>query len=506
MQALSMLLRRYSSAVWRHRWLALATAWLVCVLGWVGEAFVPNQYEASARLYVDVDAVLTPLLRGLAADGSTMSKLDMLQRTLLSRPNLEQVIAGTDLDLTVSSAVDHDRLLRRLGATVKITPETRNLFTIAYTEHDPKLAYDVVQKLIAIFVESATRGNRADMDNAQRFIEQQIASYEAKLREAEKRRADFRAKYVEVLPEGNAGPSHLEQARVQVEALQGSLADAKAKRALIERQLKGTEPVLTTEEAMAAAGSAVSPLAAAERHLRELQLRYTDEFPDVIAARRLIAMLKAHPEATAQVPAAGGRSRGVPNPLYEQLRVRLLDTQATIASLERQVAGAVAELNRLDALARSEPGLQAEYLNLDRDYNVLKENYEQLLARREAARMAEAADNKADKVRLRVVDPPQVPRIPVGPNRLLLVSGIFLAGLGAGGGLAVLLMQLDRTFYTTRDLRALGLPILGGISLVRPRGGWRGTPGLLGFGFGLLLLFVVYGGWAVHPLWITRFL
>jgi polysaccharide chain length determinant protein (PEP-CTERM system associated) len=506
MQALTMLLRRYATGVWRHRWLALAVAWSVCVLGWTGVAFVPNQYEASTRLYVDADAVLTPLLRGLAVDSATVTELEVLQNTLLSRPNLEKVIAGTDLDLRVATPFDREWLRKRLASEIKITPQTRNLFTISYASREPKLAYDVVQKLITIFIDSATGSNRSEMDNAGQFLEQQIASYEAKLREAERRRADFRAKYVDVLPGENAGVSRLEQAGSQVAALKGELADATAKRELLISQLKGTAPLLVTESGGAGGEAPGTSLAAAERHLQELRLRYTEEFPDVIAARRLVAMLKAHPEAAAPAPGGGGggHTRSMPNAVYEQLKVRLVDTEATIASLKRRLAGAVADRDRLEAVARTEPTLQAEYVNLDRDYSVLKQNYDELLARRESMHIAEAADKKADKVRLRIVDPPQVPRVPAGPNRLLLVSAVLVAGIGAGGGLAVLLMQLDQTFYTTRDLRALGLPVLGGISLFRPRVRWRSTPALLGFSAGVLLLFALYGGWLLHPLWITR--
>ncbi len=72
-------------------------------LGWVGVYLVPNQFESSARLYVDADAILTPLLRGLAADSAPTTQLEILQRTLLSRPNLEKLISKTDLDLTINS-------------------------------------------------------------------------------------------------------------------------------------------------------------------------------------------------------------------------------------------------------------------------------------------------------------------------------------------------------------------------------------------------------------------
>ncbi len=101
MESLRLLAETYLRAAWRRRWVGVIIAWLICGLGWVGVYLVPNQFESTARLYVDADAILTPLLKGLAADSSPTSELDVLQRTLLSRPNLEKLISKTDLDLAV---------------------------------------------------------------------------------------------------------------------------------------------------------------------------------------------------------------------------------------------------------------------------------------------------------------------------------------------------------------------------------------------------------------------
>ena len=97
MSTLLILVRRILVAAWRYRWAAVALSWIICGGGWAYVYTVPNQYEASARLYVDADAVLTPLLRGISIDSSLGNQVDMLQRTLLSRPNLEKLVSNTDL-------------------------------------------------------------------------------------------------------------------------------------------------------------------------------------------------------------------------------------------------------------------------------------------------------------------------------------------------------------------------------------------------------------------------
>src|SRR6202167_2391478 len=200
MESVRTMLIQYLRAAWRRRWLGVVVAWLVCCIGWVGTYTIPNQYESNARLFVDADAILTPLLRGIAADSAPTTQLEILQRTLLSKPNMEKLISKTDLDLTLNGPSDRERMINRLAAEIKVTPQTRNLFTISYRDKNPKLAHDVVQTLLTIFIESATGSNRTDMENARRFLEHQISSYEQQLRAAEKRRADFRMKYIDIFP------------------------------------------------------------------------------------------------------------------------------------------------------------------------------------------------------------------------------------------------------------------------------------------------------------------
>ena len=195
MESIRLLIGQYLRAAWRRRWIGVTLAWLVCGLGWIGVYLVPNQFESSARLYVDADAILTPLLNGLAADSAPVGQLETLQRTLLSRPNLEKLISKTELDLSINGPSDRERLIQTLATSIQVKPQTENLFTITYDNRNPKLARDVVQTLLTIFVESATGTNRTDMENARRFLEHQISSYEQQLRAAEKRRADFRSKY-----------------------------------------------------------------------------------------------------------------------------------------------------------------------------------------------------------------------------------------------------------------------------------------------------------------------
>jgi polysaccharide chain length determinant protein (PEP-CTERM system associated) len=203
----------YLRQLWHHKWFSLAIAWVICVLGWPIVALIPPQYESSGRVYINADQLLTPLLRGIAVDDNPVRHVDYLQRTLLSRPNLEQVIRLSDLDMQSGAADDPKRkeeLLRRLALDVVIRPQAANLVTITYRNSDPVMAKNVVQALLTVFSENSTGRNRTEMENAKRFLNQQLQSYETQLRAAERRRAEFHEKYMDLLPGIDGAVSKLE--------------------------------------------------------------------------------------------------------------------------------------------------------------------------------------------------------------------------------------------------------------------------------------------------------
>lgn len=327
--------------------------------------------------------------------------------------------------------------------------------------------------MLTTFVESKTGNNRTDLENAGKFFSEQLDLYERQLKDAERKRADFRSKYIDLLPQGD-GISRLETAQSSVRELKGQLLDAQAKRDNLNKELATTPQLVVTEPEGGGTGG-VGPgaggrLREAERQLQELRLRYTDQYPDVVAARNLVAGIKAgslgQNEAPSPVSRTSPRNRSLPNPIYEQLKVRLVENDSTIASLQRQITEGTRERDRLEDIARGAPGLQAEFLNLNRDYDVLRKNYEDLLARRESMRISSAAEFDGDKVKIQVIDPPLVPQNPVAPKRILLISGVLGAGIVAGLALALLLVQMDQSFHSIDDLRDLGFPVVGGVSMI----------------------------------------
>src|SRR5882724_5501384 len=244
-------------ALWRHRWLAVGTAWLVCTAGWIGAAFVPTKYESSARVYLNADPLLTPLLKGLAADTDPTRQLDFMQRTLLSRPNLEQLVRLTDLDIGVTTPEQKEALFKRLASDISVAPVTLNLLTLSYRDPDPQAAKNVVQSLLTIFAEKTAGSSRAEMDSAQRFLDSEIASYRDQLRAAEKRRAELAQQYPDIVSnrppdasaQGDESLSRLDQARAAVVRLKLELADATTKREALQKELAAVPSMLSVDRA-----------------------------------------------------------------------------------------------------------------------------------------------------------------------------------------------------------------------------------------------------------------
>ena len=494
MDSMREMVARYGGLAWHRRWWGVTAAWIICVIGWMAVASMPNQYEAFARVYIDADAVLTPLLRGIAVESSLQDQLDLLQHMLLSRPNLERIIQKTDLQLETTTQSDTERMEERLATRIQVVAQTRNIFSITYRSTNRQLAADVVQAMLASFIENKAGDNRDEIDRATLFIDGQIATYEKALRAAETRRAEFRKKYIDLLP-GDGGSNRLEQARQQVGTLTGQLADARADRALIAKELASTQASFG-----GGGGAAAAPpdqqvsLHEAEDRLRQLLQIYTPAYPEVITQQHLVDELRRNPDKPAAVtPSEVNRS--VANPVYETYRLRLTETDERIGSLVRQITDATAERDRLAAIASGVPELEAQYVNMNRDYDVVRRNYDELVSRREGMRISDAAQKKASNIKLVIIDPPSAPQVPVAPNRTLLALAVLVAGLGAGAGVIAALLALDQSFHTIADLRAMGMTVIGSVSLaVLPMTATARIRQIALFSAAFGLLFVVLGG------------
>ncbi|MGD9870200.1 MAG: XrtA system polysaccharide chain length determinant [Thauera sp.] len=490
----------YLRGMWRYRWWGLALAWIVGIVAGVVIYKMPDKYESSARVFVDTQSVLRPLMAGLAVQPNVDQQIAMLSRTLISRPNVEKLITMADLDLGINSPEEREALITRLSKDLRIGSAQRtNLFTLSYDDTRPERAQRVVQSLLSLFVESGLGSKRQDADAARRFIEEQIRSYETKLTEAENRVKEFRLRNMGILGDGAADYiSQIAALNGQLQAAQLELREAENGRDSLQRQLVGEEPVLLPQTPSASAVSIPEidgRIDTLKRSLDELLLRYTDQHPDVTGTRRLIEELEAQKQAQVEaMQLAGGSQFGAldSNPVYQQMKLALAQAESRAASLRARVSEYQGRLQQLQERARMVPEVEAELAQLNRDYAVHKSNYDALVARRESANIAVEMNTQAGVADFRVIDPPTLPTAPSAPNRILLIPLAGLAGLAAGFALTFLISQLRPAFSDPRGLREVtGLPVLGTVSMLPTRERMSARRrGLLAFGLGL----VAYAG------------
>jgi polysaccharide chain length determinant protein (PEP-CTERM system associated) len=220
------------SGMWRFRWCALAVAWCLALVGWAWVYALPNIYSASARVHVDTESALRPLLRGLAIETNIQDQLNFMTRALLSRPQLEKVARETDLDLRAQTPRQMEEIIDTLQRKIQIAGDGRSsIYTISYEDADRGLAQAIVQTLLDTFVENSLGSKRTDSSTAQRFLEDQIRDYEQRLSQAEARLADFKKKNVGMMPgEGGDYYARLQTDSDQLATLRADLRLAQERR------------------------------------------------------------------------------------------------------------------------------------------------------------------------------------------------------------------------------------------------------------------------------------
>ena len=477
-------MRSLSRGIWANRWVGIFVAWIVATVAALVVLSVPDRYEASARIYVDTQSILKPLMSGLAVQPNVEQQVVMLSRTLISRPNVEKLVRMADLDLKSQSKPAQDALIDGLMKTLEIKNVGRdNLYVLSYVDKSPEQAKRVVQSLVSIFVESSLGDSRKDSDTAKKFIDEQIRTYETRLEEAEARLKEFKIRNIEMQTAdgrdmaGQLGAlsSQLGQARLELREAENARDEARRQLDTERTQSANiTSRSLLQESAMSVATPEIDGrIDAQKRNLDSLLQRFTDQHPDVVGARRLIKELeevkrKEVQELRKVAMATQSPSVVSTNSLaYQELNRLVATSEVQVAGLRARVGEYEARVNRARQLMKTAPQIEAEFAQLNRDYDNNKKNYNDLVARRESAAMSGELESAAGVADFRVIDPPRASQRPVAPNRMLLLPLALLAGIGAGFVTSFIASQLRTVFYDARSLsETVGLPLLGVVTLV----------------------------------------
>jgi len=498
MAELTSVILAFLKAIGKYRWHAVAISWMVALVGWGVVFKLPNDYQASARVYVDTQSILKPLLAGMTSLPNLDQQVVFMRRTLISRPNVERVMRMVDLDVKTTNARDHEKLLDELIEKIKIIGTERDdIYTITYNNPNPKLGKDVVQSLLTIFVEGSFGGKKQDSEKAVQFIDDQIKSYESKLAFAENAMKDFKVQHLGILPRvGSDYTSKLSDMSDQLNQAKLDMLEADQARNAIRRQIGGSGASGEPGEAPLVINPELEArMQTLSKQLDTLRMQYTEQHPDIVAIRRLMVQLEARRVEEGKNPKSSDLGANY-SPMLQQLNVALSAAEAKLASLKARVAELSSRVARLRSQSTEAPEIEAQLAQLNRDYQVNQSNYQKLVERRESAKLSGDLSSATDMLTFRVIDPPTVPLAPAGPNRPRLFSLVFVGALIAGLAAALLMSQVRPTFLSQISVRDVtGVPILGAISMK-----WTDAQKvkrrrrMYALGASVLALFGTYGG------------
>ncbi len=472
-------LMRYARGIWQYRWWMLGIAWVICLAGWIIVARMPDQYQASARVYVDTQSVLAPFLRGLTiSTGDTDRKVLLMTRTLLSQPNLEKVLRMTDLDLKAQTEAQKEEMISSLRSKISLRGTRReNLYTISYRDESPEIAKLVVKSLLTLFMESNLGEVRKDQDSATQFLEQQIADYERRMRDMEENMTRFKQRNLGYLPNETGGYyERIRNFKAQREQAALDLKVAEDRAATLQAQIGGEQPSFgvgpQARDVQVDTSQIDGRISAAEKRLDDLLFRYTDKHPDVVTTRAMINDLKR--QRRQEIAAARKELEKLPEYSNTQESAYVQQMRISLAEAETEIAAKKVLVEEYDTRAKGLTDdiekvlrVEAEQRQMTRDYQVLKKNHDSLVSRLESAKLARKADTSSDTVQFRVIDPPRAPSKPAGPNRVFFSTLVLLVGLGAGFVVAFVMSQIRPTFDERQVMNdVLGLPVLGSVNMV----------------------------------------
>lgn len=465
----------YLQGVWLRRRYIIITAWLVCPLGWLFVFNLAPTYEASAKLYVETSSALDPILAGLTLRQNPDEEVQRMARTLLSRPNLEKIARATDMDVAASDKQAYENLINHLQDSISLSSAGReNLYLITYANASPQLAKRLVQETVNIFVESRVGNAAADNRKAADFLEEQIADYEKRLADAETRLSDFKKQQMaetQGFEQGfygriEAEKTRLEEAELQMRELESQLASAR-------RQLEGEDPVMFDYNSGAPAGFTSQydeRIRALQSQLDSLLIRFTENHPDVLETTRLMDTLKQQrddelasmQQQAANAPASSGLNQ---NQVYQELRLNAARLENEMASLSVRVQNYRERLAALERQRNIIPDIEARFAGLNRDYDITKNKYEELLSRREAIELSQRAEASQQEVQFKIIEPPFVPLQPSGPPRVLFYTMVLLVGIALGVFMAFVRSQISPVVTSALQLKTIAdYPVFGLVS------------------------------------------
>ncbi len=429
---------------------------------------LPPIYRSDTTILVEPQQVPEHYVQSTVT-GSVQDRLNTISQQIMSRTRLETVIRELNLFPNLLKKTSMEAVVNSMRRNIEVNVERRArrrgstaAFKLSFYGKDPATVQKVTQKLAMLYIEENLRVRETMARGTKDFMEKQLEQIEKELKATEESLREFKQSYMGELPEQlEANLRSLDQLQQQRSSAQDSLRDAEDRQVLMEQQLGETPQYL--------AGTGMDQnelyhqIEAKREALAALLVRYTERYPDVVRLKKEIQSLEKRlitSEQGEQEEATDNAA--VVNPAYARLKEQADANRLSIGSLRDEIKLINWKMAKVRRRVENTPKREQELLTLSRDYETIKQSYEQMMERKINAEIAENLEVRQKSEQFRILDPANYPGHPVRPNRMkILAMGIAL-GLGLGGGLAFAVEYMDRSFRTAEEVKAyFTIPVLG---------------------------------------------
>lgn len=430
----------------------------------------PRRYDASVTILAQKSSIITPLMEGAASTTGTINRAGIANAVIFSRKVMKQILVTGGWMASQPSPIEQDKLIQEIKSRTVVKIARDDLITISYHDSDPKRAYEVTHAFGQLFISESLASKKRESRDAFDFINSQVEAYRKKLSDAEDKLEAYRNTNADARPGSEADTNaSITQLRNQIETARMDLMEKRSQEASLNAQLSGESEVNTVQTS---AGIYETQLASLQSQLDTLRLTYTDDYPDVVRIRHQIEDLRQQlAKADRQQKAAhaignpGTNASTIQfNPLYQQMKGQVATLRADIAATDARLSASQAmlqsELNRSRRIADSESVTS----DLTRDYTVNRDVYQDLLKRRENARVSMNLDAQQGGLSFVVQNPAVLPLVPTGLRFMHFAIAGILVGLAIPAGLLFGLARLDPRVRSIEQLESLtGLPVLANV-------------------------------------------
>ncbi len=457
----------------RRRVLLAAIFAVIALLALALGTFWPKKYVAETTILVQENNIIKPLTEGIAATTEVSNRADIAREVIFSQDSLNQLLTEGGWNPAKLSPFERDRLIDRIkGHTSIDTSKSNLLLRISYNDSDAKRAYDLTRDMAQLFITKSLASKQAESASAYDFMNTQVQEYHTKLVAAADALQDYIAKHPE------ASPGSIADTNARISALRNQIENAKVQAAQFSSQaaamggsLSGQSQISTVQTREDVYRAQIAQLQA---HLNQLLLTYTDNYPDVVRTRHQIQDLQqqlAAAQTQKQAAAVAGTAidnQVTFNPVYSNLQTQLAQIRGQLAAAHATATASQQQL--VVALERSQKSAQSanELTKLTNTFNTVSATYQDLLQRREKARISMDLDRDQRGLTFKIQDPARLPVMPVGLRLMHFAAAGMLMGVGVPLALLFLVARFDpRTRSADTLARATGLPVFASVPYYR---------------------------------------